>query len=253
MDFRLGNLEEARRNIDLAQASTERFYKADSAEMVDVLDVRAQIQVAGGDVEGALASVEQSLAISTANPTTDPVDLAQSRGNASIMYYQAGRLDRALELSAQSLDGLKAALGEGHPNLINASLLCGSFARFAGKLEESEQRLRAALALAEKHLAVDHPNRVNAQVELSITLLARNKAKDALPHITRAAEIYAKPGGNKGNAAEAKFTMARTLRLLGRDPARARSLAEEAREAYRSLGPGYEAQLKEVEDWLGAR
>jgi hypothetical protein len=59
--------------------------------------------------------------------------------------------------------------------------------------------------------------------------------------------------GEAPDLAESRFALARTLVATGGDRERATALATAARDAYRTLGPGYGKRLAEVEAWLKTR
>jgi hypothetical protein len=68
--------------------------------------------------------------------------------------------------------------------------------------------------------------------------------------LERAQSLRAKNGGRARHGAETRFALARALRAAGRDPERARALAEEAARALRELPVGDREELPAIEAWL---
>ena len=115
---------------------------------------------------------------------------------------------------------------------------------------EAEALHKKALAIREKALGPDHPYVAESLVELASTCEKQNRLAEALPLVERAREIF-----GKGNVApiwhaQAAFVLARVRWALGKDRARASSLAQEALELFKASGPGAEKRRREVERWL---
>ena len=163
-----------------------------------------------------------------------------------------GDLAAAIALARRSLDEFRVAFPGEHPDLVAPHQVLGTMLRMAGDLDASEAMLRDALAIAERTMAADNPERINAAVELGMTELARGRAAAAADRIAAALPVLERPGGSPMNLAEARFALARSLWGAGRDRARARALAEQSRAGYAALGEGFEPAADEVAAWLAA-
>jgi tetratricopeptide (TPR) repeat protein len=117
-------------------------------------------------------------------------------------------------------------------------------------------RLDEALALEQKYVPIlrkamgDTGDASDAAVKMVDTLLAMNRAADALPIAEEALRIAGGKEVPATSLARAGFAMARTLDALRREPERARELAHKAREAYAAHPVGEERSLAKVDAWL---
>ena len=75
----------------------------------------------------------------------------------------------------------------------------------------------------------------------------------AIPPLERALAISEKGKGEPSVVGEARFALARALTLVRRDPGRASTLGEAARQAFITAGPGSRKQLDELDQWLAAK
>jgi hypothetical protein len=95
-----------------------------------------------------------------------------------------------------------------------------------------------------------HPDVAYALVGLAEVALARHDAEDARAHAERAVSIREACETSPELLAEARFVLARALWPDRSQRARARTLAEQARDAYVELGEGEAESLAEVRAWL---
>jgi hypothetical protein len=63
-------------------------------------------------------------------------------------------------------------------------------------------------------------------------------------------EVRERAGASEADLGKPRMALARALAGTGRDPARARELAEQARDAFAAAGAGRANDLAEVEAWL---
>jgi tetratricopeptide (TPR) repeat protein len=200
-----------------------------------------------GRVDEAAAMYEQLIADLRADPSASFVSLIATFHNAALLRFGQGRVAEARALLAEAVTLARANLRSNHPALASVLTFAGGLARLDGDLPVSEDLLRAAVTSAET-LPADNFARLNAGVELAITLLARRKPAEAIAPLERAVEAFT-GGPLASNLAEARFALARALVAAGRDrDGRARALAADARAFY--AGAGATAEVAAIDAWL---
>jgi tetratricopeptide (TPR) repeat protein len=113
---------------------------------------------------------------------------------------------------------------------------------------EAEQRYRAAIAIDEVELGPDHPDLGLDLIGLADALAEqRGRAAEALAAVERALAVLR---GEPRALAEGQFTTARCLVLLGRDRARALTLARTAREFFARTPAQHAEELAALDAWL---
>jgi serine/threonine protein kinase/tetratricopeptide (TPR) repeat protein len=171
----------------------------------------------------------------------------------SMLAGIAARTDRparALEMADKGL-----AIADAHPGAVSAvlpSLLMqrGEALVALGKPEPAAEACGRALALLEK----DGPLTPDKSVEEPLTCLGlakigQGKLEDGIALLERAVTLVLRD--EPVSLALSRFALARALHQAGRDPDRARKLAEQAAADLRKA-PAMEARLHEVERWLAA-
>jgi Tfp pilus assembly protein PilF len=121
-----------------------------------------------------------------------------------------------------------------------------------GELGEAKTRFAAALTAWEVGLGPDVPEVADALVGLGEVALRQGNPGEAVPRFERAVRIRRlRPGTGGPKLAMALFGLARALQDgRGRDPGRARTLAQEAAELLRTAGPNHQDERATVESWL---
>ncbi|MBK9033495.1 MAG: tetratricopeptide repeat protein [Myxococcales bacterium] len=113
---------------------------------------------------------------------------------------------------------------------------------------EAERHYRAALAIDEPALGPDHPDLGLDLNGLAAALVEqRGRATEALPVVARALALLR---GEPRALAEGQFTLARCLVLVGRDRARARTLALAARAFFARAPAAHADELATIDAWL---
>ena len=130
----------------------------------------------------------------------------------------------------------------------------GTLAEAQEKYDEAYEYMLRGQSIWEKALGPDHPNLASAATSLGLVLLALGRPVDALAQLKRAATIYAaKKDLDPIDVAATHFALAQALWEApddeGRDRARARTLAEQARVAYANAGERSAKELQKVLDW----
>lgn len=164
-----------------------------------------------------------------------------------------GRYAESLERHTRALETRReiesASLGIASTSDYLASTL-GSM----GRHEEALEHQRQALGIFRDALGPDHRFVVSALNNLATTLNEIDRhaeADQAVRHLERASEIREGADAPPAAVAATRFALARALRQAGRDPERARRLAEQARAVYREDPERHREELAEIETWLG--
>jgi tetratricopeptide (TPR) repeat protein len=149
---------------------------------------------------------------------------------------------------------LEAALGSEHPEVANSLENLGNVHLATGDYETAKGLYTRALAVREKVLGPEHPSVATTLVDLADVALAEHRPGDALPLARRALELREKGRVPTGLLANARFLLARALweapEAAGGHRARARILAEQARQDFRAVGKSKAKMLAQVDAWL---
>ena len=119
-----------------------------------------------------------------------------------------------------------------------------------GEYEEAELYHRRALQILEKALGTDHPDLAYSLLGLAEIALAQEDFDSARAHAERAVSIRQASEVAPLLLAEARFVLARASWPDRSQRARARILAEQARDALVELGDAQRELLVEAEQWL---
>jgi tetratricopeptide (TPR) repeat protein/tRNA A-37 threonylcarbamoyl transferase component Bud32 len=199
-----------------------------------------------GRPEEARAAYERVLALQAGRPAGTLT--VQIYGNLADLQLGLGDPDSALRLAEQGLDVAGQADERGlslWAVLVARAQARGQKGDAAGKAEDcarvlAEQRAQGAMTSE----GVYYPDALTCLGEVE---LAAHRASAAIAYLEESVFL------EKRQAAAvlplAKFTLARALRLAGRDPARARALADDARAALAGL-PGQAKELAAIDAWL---
>lgn len=252
-----GDHEQAKPLFERALEITEETLGPEHPRVAICLTSLALTAQATGRVDEAMALYERALAIKEKTLGPEHPDLATTLNGLAVIHYHADRHEQAKALFERALAIKEKALGPEHDEV--ASMLENiAFADHAlGHLDEAKERFERALAIKERTLGPEHPNVALTLVGLAQVLTAQHRASDAIPLAERAVTLRISEGQvATDRLPEARFTLASTLwdasTDAGGDRARARTLAEQARDGLRELGPGHEDYLAEIEAWLAA-
>jgi Tfp pilus assembly protein PilF len=123
---------------------------------------------AQGDLEGARAQLERSLAVSEAALGPDHLDVAVGHNNLGSVLWAQGDLEGARVKLERSLAVTEAALGPSHPEVAIRLNNLGGVLQALGDLEGARAQAERALAIGEAALGPDHPHVANLRRILGI-------------------------------------------------------------------------------------
>ncbi|MBL8975922.1 MAG: tetratricopeptide repeat protein, partial [Myxococcales bacterium] len=233
-----------------ALAILERDPAANPRMLATVLYNCANIDEAQGDYAEAARKHERSLASFAALLGADHPNLTYPLEGLADVRLKLGDLDEALRLRLRALAIREQARGEDHPELAASLTGLARVQRARGALAEAlalDTRARGILeaageapselavpllGLAETHLLARRPAAAVASLELALPLLgAGDEQRERLARV--------------------RFALARALWEARGDRARARALAEQAREGLAAAPTPGEA-LQEVDAWIAS-
>jgi len=143
------------------------------------------------------------------------------------------------------------ALPAGHVGFLALSVNEGDLALARGDAEGALAAYQHALDVAGQNGQLDAPNTLQARLGLGRAQLSLGRTREAIATLDQA--LLAEPRSvDPFVLAGLDFSLARGLRKMGRDPARARLLAAQARAAYLASGERGKAPLADLERWLAA-
>jgi tetratricopeptide (TPR) repeat protein len=206
----------------------------DSLETADALATLGATMLFAQRGDEARAPLEQARAILLARSPRDDARLGSVVSNLAIVDGLAGKPEAAYQRSLEALDILSRIYAPDAPELINPEVITGAYERDAGHLEAAATRLAAALTRAVHAFPPAHMYRLSATNELAKTRLLQHQPDAAIALAEELVRTYDDPW----SLADARFLLARALREAGRDPARARSLAKQARAFYADRADG---------------
>jgi len=244
--FYLREFESARGHYARALAIFELVYGAESVRAGTLVNNVAMIDSRLGRFEDARAGFLRALAIRERALGPDHPDVAATLNNLGAQLAQEGRLREARPLFERAMAIDEKALGPEHPNLAKGELNLGTLLLDDGQPAAALPHLRRAVAINLAHLEATHPDVAESRGTLGECLLLVDRAAEALPLLEAAHAFHeAHPTGHRPTRATIAFALARALTATRRDPARARALAQAARE----LAAGTD-EVAAIDSWL---
>jgi tetratricopeptide (TPR) repeat protein len=115
---------------------------------------------------------------------------------------------------------------------------------------QADNLLRQSLAIVERTVGPDHRGASFVLAALGHLRLAAGDPRGALAPLRRAEALQTADRLDAARVSDTRFALARALHATRSDAARARELAAQAADGYRSTGERRAMQLAEVEAWL---
>lgn len=203
-----------------------------------------------GDTAGEIAAYRRCLSIWEPLLGSGHANLAVVHQNLGTALQTSGRPAEALPHFERALEIKRTAMPKGHPSLASTQFSLGAVLHRLGRSDAGLALVQEALRGFETALGPDHPLVAKALTEIGLQYLDTGRARAALSVLERACGIGADDDFDPAERAEARFGLARALRSTGREPARARQLAEEALRGF--TGAQYEKDRAQIESFLRA-
>jgi serine/threonine-protein kinase len=226
-------LAPARAALERALAIKEKALGPDRPDVAMVLLNLGNVVSAQGDQKGAKAIYARAVAIDEKvlgpdHPDTGGalVDLAGTLAILEDFEHAVPMLERALAIQEK-------ALGPEYPKLVTVLVELGRERTVLGRLDAASAALERARAIADKAPSLEPRMRAAPLMGLAELALARRKPADAVQLYEQALALS---GGKDELGGELRLGLADALWAVGKDRARARTLAEEARAYYEDAG-----------------
>jgi tetratricopeptide (TPR) repeat protein len=246
---RAGDLDEARRVSERSVVITEAALGPEHPDLGRALINLAGTHFVAGRFDEAEPLFERALKITEGALGPDHPAVATSLNNLAAVHDAKGELDRAKPLFERALAIREAALDPGHPNLATSMGNLGLIHIHEGEFAKAKGLLERALVIKEASLGADHPSLVHTLTNLSRAEFELGEPGPALEHAERSLAICEANDANEEQFAETRLAVARALWAGDGDRTRARELAEQSLEAYRTI-EGSEDSIADVEAWL---
>ena len=133
------------------------------------------------------------------------------------------------------------------------AVIATSYRDLPQSTDDDELALASAIALTEEALGPDHPRLAGMLFDLALVHAEADEHVQALELLERAVALFDRLDGDQLGGLAARFALASALVRSGGDRVRARALAEQARDGWRSAGAGSAEDLAAVEAWLAAQ
>ena len=151
---------------DTADEAADRF--------ADALTRRADTRRLTGEYAAAEADLDRALAMAVS-----PLRVAGAHNAAGILAKDTGKFDAAADHYARALTGMRATLGEDHPDLASLFHNLAGLAHARGRHAEGEPHARHAIALREQNFGPDSPEVAADLAVLGAVLAGQGRSEEA--------------------------------------------------------------------------
>lgn len=203
-----------------------------------------------GDTDGARPYLLRALAIREKSLGPEGLEVSNVLVNLAELARVTGRPQEAREHLERALAIRERYVGRQHPSVAEVLHPLGALKLAEHDVTAAILLLERARTIFERAVGAGHPSTALVCVTLGRAELARGAPMAARPILEAAFEILDEADIRPDERAEAAFALARALAVDPAEQARARRLAESARDLYADLGSPVERQLGEVQAWL---
>ena len=245
----LARFDDGERWALLADAELDRLGEGHDRVRSWVLQNRSDIRERANDIEGALVFIRRAIALKEKTLPADSPDLASSLVTEAWLVHRSGDDVAALATNDRAQAIFTRAYGAGSPSIALILSNRGEYLVALGRHDEAIAAFRGALERWEPQLGPEHPFLAHPLTGLGLAHLAADRPAEALPPLERALRLREAREPDPNMVAETRFALARALWSAGSDRARARHLAEQARDAY-LRDRARAASATEVSTWL---
>jgi tetratricopeptide (TPR) repeat protein len=234
-----GRFDEALDHARAAVRAQEETYGADHPYFAVYLNNLATMQLDSGRLDDAFATASRVLTILEGG--LERGDFSAASGRLGLAHHtmgdvllRQGRAREAAEHLARARD-LYRETGEQEDYLAIASNGLAEALRLLGRVAEARDKLDDAAGLEEKVKGIPGTTVAGTLAVRAKIALDQRKPTDALPLAERALASLEDAEPEVYELADMRLLLARALVSSGRDEARARLLAEQARDAFAKL------------------
>jgi len=246
----LGDVARGEHEITLALELYRTQLGADSSEVANCEQALSQAGQYRGDYAAALEHAERAEQIYAKRLGADHPRHGEALNGLGVLRFMRKDFTGSLAAYEAAYPILRTA-GNAHKVGILLSNT-GETLLALGRAEPAQDYFERALDILRKSLGAEHADLALPLKGLGLAHLSRGQPREALAPLERALVLRTQSAAasDPQEIAEIRWGLARTLRALGREPARARELAEAAATAYRSLGSESAERVREISRWL---
>jgi tetratricopeptide (TPR) repeat protein len=246
-----GKYAEALAQYQLAVQLSERVLGADDPARARYLGNLGAAQMHLGNKDEALKLSQQSLAMVEASLGRDHPTAAPMHQNLAKLLTVKKDYDGALAHAKAAVHIFEQANGPKHPKVADAMDNVVIVLQSEGYYQEALDVAQRSLEIRRKTLGEDHPSLGYSYENIGEAYLGLKQYDRAIDALERSLSVREPFGVAATELAEARFALAQSLWLGGRDKRRARTLARQARDGYDTSGD--KEHLAEVVKWIQER
>ncbi len=206
-----------------------------------------------GEVETALATLRRGRTLVERSFVPNSPRVAGFLVHETAMLLALERATEALPLIGRALEIYASVYGPDHAFVAEAHRYRGEVFAGLGRYAEAAAEHERALVLGRSIHGADSPMLGDDEAALGQDLLAAGSPRRALRHLERALAIELATPGQRAFDGQARFLVARALRMARRDPTRASELARQAAEDLASAGEAFADVRAEIARFLARR
>jgi tetratricopeptide (TPR) repeat protein/tRNA A-37 threonylcarbamoyl transferase component Bud32 len=204
-----------------------------------------------GDYDGAAELHEHALKVLEATVDETHPSLQQARLNLAVVRRYQGRPAESEQLLNHALETAERLNGSTHYSVGTIMQNLGNLAYEAGDYELALIRFERARGIFTTSLSKEvHPRVAGIYRRIGNSKRHLGRIDEALDDLERSLAIYDEIDGYRPERGEVLFDIATTLDEAGREPERARQLAEQARPGFLKGGAPYGEKIAELDRWL---
>jgi tetratricopeptide (TPR) repeat protein len=232
----MGRPEDADAHFRRALSILEGAYGRKHPDVAGALNARAIALHSLHRTDEALALLQESLAIYEELLGPDHVRVALQTNNIGVVLHDQGKDAQAKPYLERALAIRKRALGEHDPTVAGPLTNLGDVARAQADPSTAMQHYQEAIALTTEGFGEKHPDLIQPLAGLGHVYFERGELGPAVKAYERALELGLDAAFDEEIDAKVRLQLGIALSKMQRDPERARTLVEQARDAYRAQG-----------------
>jgi eukaryotic-like serine/threonine-protein kinase len=198
--------------------------------------------------ESAVAYLQKGSDLKQRLLGNDHADVAMSEGNLGAVLQGMGRNEEALSHADHAIAIFMKTLGPRHPLVAPAFTTRGEILNALGRYQQARESFEQAAKIWEQELGPNAPALASALTGISVSYLGEKRPLNAIVPLERAQTVRNGQEVDASDRAATSFALARALSDSGRDQARARRLAQEAKADYSRAAMATEVGV--VDAWL---
>ncbi len=250
--YQQGDYGRAEAAYDEALAVLEGARGGAHPSLAPVLRELGMVRLRRGDETGAREALERALSVAKDSVGDEHPLVASILEGLGTLEVRRGAVESGLAHTRRALAIRTRVLGPEHLHLGYSYNNLGDMLTRLGQYEASIPALERALALFERHLGPEHPTLAYPLTNLGAALRPMGRASEGRTALERALALRRATQVPGPALATTEFELARTLDVLGLEPARAQTLAKAARARFARQPKVYAEVLTRIDRWLAA-